>query len=65
MKYEDRRKEAGKMFIDIAKYSVTVGILGNVLSDKMNVFIMILIFAVAIISFIIGIYTIPLKKEDK
>jgi len=53
------------MFIDVAKYSITAGILGNVLSEKMNISIMVIIFAVSVISFTIGFYTIPPKKEDK
>lgn len=65
MKHEDRRKDAGKMFIDIAKYIVTVGIIGNFLSEKMPVAAAIAIFTVAIIAFIIGFYTIPPKKEGK
>jgi len=63
MKHEDRRKEAGKMFVDIAKYIVTVGIIGNILSEKMSIPAAVAIFTVAIISFIIGFYTIPPKKE--
>ena len=68
MRHEDRRKEAGKTFIDIvdiAKYIVTVGIIGNFLSEKMPVAAAIAIFTVAIIAFIIGFYTIPPKKEGK
>ncbi|MEK6681828.1 MAG: DUF6722 family protein [Nitrospirota bacterium] len=65
MKHEERRKESGKMFIDIAKYIVTVGIIGNFLSEKMPLGAAIAIFTVAIISFIIGFYTIPPKKEGK
>jgi hypothetical protein len=63
MIHEDRRKEAGKMFIDIAKYVITVGIIGNMLSEKMSVITAVAIFIVATISFIIGFYTIPPKKE--
>ena len=62
MVHEDRRKEAGKMFIDVAKYIVTVGIIGNILSEKMSVTAAAAIFTVAIISFIIGFYTIPPRK---
>jgi hypothetical protein len=65
MKHEDRRREAGKMFIDVAKYIVTVGIIGGVLTEKMSVIAASAIFIVAIISFIIGFYTIPPKKEGK
>jgi len=63
MKHQERRKEAGKMFIDVAKYIVTVGIIGNILSERMTVAAASAIFTVAIISFIIGFYTIPPKKE--
>jgi len=65
MKHEDRRREAGKMFIDVAKYSVTVGIIGGILAEKMPISAAIAIFIVAIISFVIGFYTIPPKKEGK
>lgn len=65
MKHEDRRREAGKMFIDVAKYIVTVGIIGGILTEKMTVIAAIAIFIVAIISFVIGFYTIPPKKEGK
>lgn len=63
MRHEGRRKEAGKMFIDVAKYIVTVGIIGNILSAKMSIIAAVAIFSVAIISFVIGFYTIPPKKE--
>lgn len=63
MKHEERRKEAGKMFIDVSKYIVTVGIIGNIVSEKMSIAAAISIFTVAIISFIIGFYTIPPKKR--
>ena len=53
------------MFIDIAKYIVTVGIIGGILTEKMSVAAAVAIFIVAIISFIIGFYTIPPKKEKK
>lgn len=65
MKHEDRRKEAGRMFIDVAKYIITVGVVGNILSEKMSASAAIAIFIAAVISFIIGFYTIPPKKEKK
>lgn len=65
MRHEDRRKEAGKMFIDISKYIITVGIIGGIAFEKMSVMMAIAIFMVAIVSFIIGFYTIPPKKEGK
>lgn len=65
MKHEDRRKEAGKMFIDISKYIVPVGIVGGILYEKISITLACAIFVVAIASFIIGFYTIPPKKEEK
>ena len=64
MKHHDRRKEAGRMFIDIAKYIVTVGIIGGIAFERMNTTMATAIFVVAIISFVIGFYTIPPKKEE-
>lgn len=46
----------------VAKYIVTVGIIGNILTERMTVAAA-AIFTVAIISFVIGFYTIPPKKE--
>ena len=65
MKHENRRKEAGKMFIDVAKYIVTVGVIGNIISEETSISTSIAIFIVAIISFIIGFYTIPPRKDEK
>ena len=65
MRHEDRRKEAGKMFIDVAKYIVTVGVIGNILSEKMSIMEALAIITVAALSFVIGFYTIPAKKENK
>jgi hypothetical protein len=63
MKYEDRRKEAGKMLMDVTKYLLTVGIIGGILTEKMT-FVSGAIFVItAIIIFIIALFTIPSKKE--
>jgi hypothetical protein len=64
MRHEDRRREAGRMFIDIAKYIATVGVIGGLLSEKMTPAIATALIAVAISSFIIGFYTIPPRKEN-
>lgn len=53
------------MFIDIAKYIVTIGIIGGILTEKVPVIAAIAVFFVAIVSFIIGFYTIPPKKEGR
>ncbi|MFQ5640934.1 MAG: hypothetical protein ACE5IR_23400 [bacterium] len=36
MKHNDRRKELGKMFLDIAKYLATVGLIGGILTNSLN-----------------------------
>ncbi|MDI6728496.1 MAG: hypothetical protein QMD44_06165 [Thermodesulfovibrionales bacterium] len=64
MKHEDRRKEAGKMLMDITKYLITVGLIGGILTEKMT-FVSGAIFVVtAIIIFIVALFTIPPKKEE-
>jgi len=34
MKHEDRRRELGKMLMDVAKYLATVGFIGNLLAGE-------------------------------
>jgi len=62
MEHEDRRKEAGKMFIDISKYIITVGVIGNIAYEKAPPTVALSIFTVAVITFVIGFYTIPPKR---
>ncbi|MCH8316890.1 MAG: hypothetical protein IIA88_00090 [Bacteroidetes bacterium] len=65
MKHQERRREAGKMFIDIAKYIVTVGVIGGIVFEKITVIMAIAIFIAAIISFITGIRIIPPNNKKK
>ncbi|MBI5214084.1 MAG: hypothetical protein HY957_12080 [Nitrospirae bacterium] len=65
MKHEDRRKEAGKMLMDVTKYLLTVGLIGGVLTEKFSIKTGFALFIIAIIVFIIGFYAIPKKKEEK
>jgi len=64
VRHQDRRKEAGKMFIDISKYIITVGVVGGMAFEKVSVQTAIAIFMVAILSFITGFYMIPPKEEQ-
>lgn len=59
MRHEDRRKEAGKMLMDVTKYLLTVGVIGGVLTEKLSVATGLPLFTIAIIVFIIGFYAIP------
>ena len=58
-----RGRESDRLFMDIAKYVVTVGVIGGVMSDRMTFQIAIALILVAIGSFFIGWKLIP--KEDK
>ncbi|MEW6419186.1 MAG: DUF6722 family protein [Nitrospirota bacterium] len=63
MRHEDRRKEAGKMLMDVTKYLLTVGVIGGFLSEKFPYVSGIILFVVALVVFIAGFYSIPPKKE--
>jgi membrane associated rhomboid family serine protease len=63
MKHEDRRKELGKMLIDVGKYFLTAGILGGFFADKLTITMGASILVIAVISAIAGFYIIPAKKE--
>lgn len=65
MMHEDRRREAGKMLMDVTKYLLTVGVIGGALTEKFSVATAIALFVIAVAVFIIGFYTIPVKKEKK
>ena len=65
MRHEDRRKEAGKMLMDVTKYLLTVGVIGGVLTEKFSYITASALFIIALLVFIIGFYAIPEKKEGK
>ena len=64
MKHRDRRKELGKMFMDISKYLATIGLASGLirgeLSAIMGFSIVVVVFLFAVIEF----YTIPAKVEE-
>lgn len=64
MKNEDRRKELGKMLMDIAKYLATVGFIGSLLTDRLNIVSGVSIFTAVIVLVIVSFYTIPSKKGE-
>ena len=64
MKHEDRRRELGKMLMDIAKYLATVGFIGNLLAGKnIDIVVSVANFVTVVILVVIAFYTIPSKKE--
>ena len=64
MKNEDRRKELGKMLMDIAKYLATVGLIGSILTNKLTLIAGLLIILVVLILAVIAYYIIPPKKSE-
>lgn len=65
MKHEDRRRELGRMLLDVAKYLATVGLIGSflthTLSLEMGAIIALVVLGLAVIAF----YTIPPKRGEK
>lgn len=64
MRYEDRRKELGRMLMDIAKYLATVGLIGSFLTKTLAFEVGLLITFVVLVLTIIAFYTIPPKKGN-
>lgn len=64
MKHEDRRREAGKMLMELTKYLLTVGVRWS-FERKLSVTTGLCLFIIAIVVFIIVFYAIPEKKEVK
>ncbi|MBI4824741.1 MAG: hypothetical protein HY805_11035 [Nitrospirae bacterium] len=62
MKHEDRRKELGKMLMDVAKYLATVGLIGSFLTRTLTFEVGLVITIVVLGLTIIAFYTIPPKK---
>lgn len=63
-KYYHRRMEGGKAFIDVAKYSFTVGIIGGVLSDKFTFMYGIIVFLGGIVCAVVGAIMLPPKEGN-
>ncbi len=59
-----RRRKLGEAFIDVSKYSITVGVIGSFLSDKASIDTLTGLSIVAILSAIAGWFILP-KEEDK
>lgn len=62
MRHEDRRKELGKMLMDVAKYLATVGLIGSVLTQNITLYGGILITVIVFILIVIAFYIIPPKR---
>lgn len=64
MKHDDRRKEIGKMLLDISKYLATVGLIGGILTNTLTLFGGLIVFVVVSILVSVAYFIIPEKKGD-
>lgn len=65
MKHKERRKEIGKMFIDVAKYVLTVAFIGRLFTEQLSLKLTIATTIVVIVSLIIGFFTIPHRHRRR
>ena len=59
-----RGKKLGEAFIDVSKYSITVGVIGSLLSERATIDTPAGLSIVAILSAVVGWFILP-KEEDK
>ena len=64
MKNADRRKELGRMLMDVAKYLATVGLIGGILTNKLTALTGLAITMMVAILVIVAFYVIPPKKGE-
>jgi len=50
--------------MDVTKYLLTIGFIGGVLTDRLNITTGISIVIVAIVLFLIAFFTIPPEREE-
>ena len=64
MKHRERRREIGKMFVDVAKYMITALFVGRLFTEgltvKMGLYVLLAVAAILLIGFL----TIPPEKEE-
>ena len=65
MRHEDRRKELGKMLMDVAKYLATVGLIGGFLTKNLNFTTALTITFVVFLLISIAFYIIPPKEGGR
>ncbi|MEW6102275.1 MAG: hypothetical protein AB1630_00410 [bacterium] len=64
MRYSTRRKEIGKMFVDVVKYIITIVIIGGLLTDRLTA--KIVLFGITTsLGFLVGAwFIIPKDREE-
>jgi hypothetical protein len=59
MRSEDRRRELGRMLMDVAKYLATVGLIGGVLTSTLTAVTGLIITFVVVTLTLVAFYIIP------
>jgi hypothetical protein len=58
----ERRKEFGKMFLDVAKYVITIVVIGSLLTEKLDVKMAIIGLTIFFLILLAAFFTIPPNK---
>lgn len=64
MKHTDRRKELGKMLMDVAKYLATIGLIGGILTKNITAIAGFVTVAVVGFLILVAFYVIPPKNGE-
>jgi len=64
MRHDERRKELGKMLMDVAKYLATVGIIGSVLTNGLTFIRGLVIGALFLFLVVLAFFVIPTRKGE-
>ncbi|QJA06239.1 hypothetical protein FVE67_05225 [Thermosulfurimonas marina] len=52
--FQEKRKEAARVFFDVSKYSFGAGVIGAVLSEQLTIELLGFILAVGLVAFFLG-----------
>ena len=62
-KIRERRKELGKVFLDIGKYLFTTIAIGSLISEDVNLLTVMVAFLASAFILVIGFYITPTDEE--
>ncbi len=65
MKHCNRRREIGKMLVDVSKYIITIVIIGSLLSERLTVNMALWGVITSLGFLILAFFTIPSDKEEE
>lgn len=64
MRQDDRRRELGKMLMDVAKYLATVGLIGGILTDNLSLIGGLYLASIVGLLLLLAFYIIPPKRGE-